>query len=383
MERVLLYPDNLVAGGQLQVGPVLLEDDRVVAVGSDAEGEPTDRTLHLQGTLLPGVIDLQVNGAGGRGVEEGTRDALNVVARTVASGGAVAFLPTLISAPFEDLLGQTAAVADWIDNWDGRGARPLGIHLEGPFLEAPGAHPTDCLIDPDPTRVQSLIDAARGHLRLLTLAPGRAGAVSATAQLSAAGVCVSVGHAQDHTQLQACVDAGAQMVTHLFNAMSGAHHREPGIAGLSLAHASLCCSLIVDGVHVHPAMVRNAYSCLGPERFVLVTDCMAGAGMPDGEFNLGSSRVTVSNGVVRDTAGALAGSAILMSDAVQRFLEFVPGTDATQVARVASGNPARLLGQESMGSIAPGRSPGFSLLREGGQLAAIVLDDGGIPDRTA
>ena len=379
MGRLLLLTNAIAGAGSSQQDPVLLEDGRVLAVGAEALGASVDRTLRLEGNLLPGLIDLQVNGAGGRGVEECTADALDTVARTVWSGGAVAFLPTLISAPFEDLLAQTTALADWIEAWDGVGARPLGIHLEGPFLEVPGAHPAECLLDPEPARVQSLIDAARGHLKLLTLAPARLGAVQATAQLHAAGVCVSIGHASDDTRLSECVGAGAQMVTHLFNAMSALHHREPGIAGRCLADASLVCSLIVDGVHVHPTMVQNAFRCLGAERMVLVTDCMAAAGMPDGTYSLGSSQVTLADGEVRDANGALAGSSILMTDAVHRFLEFVPGTDGTDVARLASTNPARLMGLEDMGLIAPGTAPGFSLLTEDGHVRAIALEETGAP----
>lgn len=375
MGRSLLQANYVLDAHSGQAGPVLLDGNRVIAVGQEAEKAGADRVIDLEGTLLPGLIDLQVNGAGGRGVEECTADALDTVAQTVWSGGAVAFLPTLISAPLEDLLRQTAALADWIDAWDGTGARPLGIHLEGPFLEIPGAHPAECLRDPEPAHVQSLIDAARGHLKLMTLAPARTGASKATAQLRAAGVCVSIGHARDDTALSDCVDAGAQMVTHLFNAMAQMHHRSPGIAGRCLAEPSLSCSVIVDGVHVHPTMVQNAFGCLGVERMVLVTDCMAAAGMPDGPYSLGSSQVTLADGEVRDTNGALAGSAILMTDAVQRFLEFVPGTDGSHVARLASTNPARLLGLADMGRITLGTAPGFSLLTEDGQVQAIALEE--------
>jgi N-acetylglucosamine-6-phosphate deacetylase len=375
MGRLLLQADEYSGADSMQTGPVLLEDNRVVSVGAQALSTGADRTLTLEGCLLPGLIDLQVNGAGGRGVEEGTTEALNTVARTVWSGGAVAFLPTLISAPLADLLDQTAALADWIETWDGIGARPLGIHLEGPFLEVPGAHPIDHLQDPDAEHVQALIDAARGHLKLLTLAPARRGAVQATAQLRAAGVCVSIGHAKDHAGLSECVEAGAQMVTHLFNAMSPLHHREPGIAGRCMANPYLSCSLIVDGIHVHPTMVLNAFRCLGPERMVLVTDCMAAAGMPDGEYSLGNSQVTLRNGEVRDTNGALAGSAILMTDAAQRFLEYVPETDGSHLAQLASANPARLLGLPDLGRIAPGAAPGFSLLTEDGHVQAVALEE--------
>lgn len=325
--------------------------------------EPTAGVMADSDALvLPGFVDLQVNGGGGRDVAEATADALDAVAEATWAGGATHFLPTLITAPLPELLERVAKVAAWIETWRGRGAEPLGIHLEGPFLEVPGAHDAGALVDPTPERVDALVRAARGRLALVTLAPGRAGAPAATARLRRAGVAVALGHARSTDGLSACVDAGARLVTHLFNAMGPLHHREPGLAGLALDEGRLACSLICDGVHVHPAMVRNAFAVLGPTRTVLVSDAVAASGQPDGAYTLGGRAVEARQGVVRRADGTLAGSALTMALAAQRFQAFLgPRCGPWTVAQVASRNAARLLGRDDLGEIRPGAPACFTL----------------------
>ncbi len=366
-----MRPTRFIAGGESLQGAILVEGSKIIAVGRKAEREGHDSIQELDGTLMAGLIDLQVNGAGGRQVEEAQPEALDMIADVVRSGGAHAFLPTLVSAPIGELLDQISALAHWIDHWSGTGAQPLGIHLEGPFLEVAGAHREDCLIDPTPQAIDALLDAAQGWLKLVTLAPARAGASEAVRQLTAAGVCVALGHAKRTDQFEACVDAGARMVTHLFNAMGGLHHREPGMAGLCLAEPRLGCSLIADGIHVHPKMIQNAANCLGIDRLTLVTDCMAAAGMQDGTYALGGRDVIRAQGEVRDANGNLAGSAILMADAVRNYLNYVPDADAIDIAVCASANPARLIGAAGLGDLSLGLQPGLTLLSDDGEVRTL------------
>lgn len=345
-------------------------DGRIVAVDQIAAGPTAQR---LRGTLLPGFVDLQCNGAGGRGVDEGSADALDSIAAAVWNGGAVAFLPTLISAPWSELLERIEAVAAWIDGWKAApgAAEPLGIHVEGPFLTAPGAHDPVHFLDPTPARVQELLDAARGRLRLLTIAHARPGAAAAIAMLGAAGVTCALGHCETAAGFAPCVDAGATAVTHLFNVMGPLHHRTPNLAALALDDARVTCPLICDGVHVQPAMVRNAFKILGPDRFALVTDAVAAAGMPDGEYHLSGLRVTAEDGVVRDTKGRLAGSALTMAMAARNFLAFVPSAGEWTLARIASTNPARLARATNRGSIAVGQRAAFTLLGDDGAIGCV------------
>ncbi|MCC7397606.1 MAG: amidohydrolase family protein [Planctomycetes bacterium] len=361
--------DRLVLPHVLQHGARLAASDgRLVAVDQAA---PTPQAVRLRGTLLPGFVDLQVNGAGGAAVDTATPAALDTVARAVERGGAVAFLPTLITAPWPRLLQQVDAVASWIERWSGGGAEPLGLHVEGPFLVTPGAHDSTCFVDPTPARVQQLLQAARGRLRLVTLGHARPGAAAATAMLTAAGVTVSLGHCDRSEGFTACVDAGASTVTHLFNVMGTMHHREVSVPGLALDDARVSAGLVVDGVHVHPAMVRTAFRVLGPDRLVLVSDAVGAAGMPDGDYTLSGARVVAKAGVVRDDNGNLAGSALTMATAARNFLHFVPDAGDWTLARIASGNPARLARADHLGSIAVGKRAAFTLRADDGTFTCV------------
>jgi N-acetylglucosamine-6-phosphate deacetylase len=357
VDRAVL-PDHVTVGAR-----VVCADGRVQRIDTQAGGAGAGR---LRGTLLPGLVDLQVNGAGGHSVDEATGAALDAIARAVWDGGAVAFLPTLITAPWERLLAQVDAVARWCATWRDVGAEPLGLHVEGPFLEVGGAHDPACFVDPTPQRIDALLAAARGRLRLVTLASSRPGAADAVRRLRAAGVAVALGHVAATAGFADCVAAGAGMVTHLFNAMGPLHHREPGIAGLALDDARLAAGLIADGAHVHEAMLRNALRILGPDRMVLVTDAVAAAGMPDGEFTLQGMRVRSQAGVVRDARGVLAGSALTMAQAARNFLRFCPEAGIWTLARVAATNAARLLAADDYGVLAPGRRAAFTLLGDDG-----------------
>ncbi|GAB4145360.1 MAG: N-acetylglucosamine-6-phosphate deacetylase [Planctomycetota bacterium] len=358
----LALPDSVVVQGLVKC-----------AGGRIAEIRTATREPSLRGVLLPGFVDLQVNGAGGRGVEELSDDALECAARTVFAGGAVAFLPTLITAPWKDILRQIEAVADWCARFDPGtdAAAPLGIHVEGPFLTSPGVHDAACFVDPTPERIEQMIRAGRGKLRMVTLSSSRKGAPEAVAQLLANGVTPSIGHVAEVDGFDACVRAGARLVTHLFNAMGAMHHREHGVAGLALDHESVSCPLILDGAHLHPVTVRNAYRILGPERTVLVTDSVSAAGMPDGDYVLGGERIRLRGNFVRDEHGVIAGSALTMGKAARSFLDFVPWADAWALAKVASSNPCRAIGEEDRGAIAVGKLAEFTLLGEDGTCRAL------------
>jgi len=344
---------------------------------------PPGQTQQLEGVLLPGLVDLQVNGAGGCSVDEATDEALDTVAEAVRAGGATAFLPTLITAPLNKLQEQLSAVARWIDGYTGAGAQPLGIHLEGPFLQDPGAHDRSHLLPPTPEAIAALLEAARGKLRLVTLAPGLTGAADATRQLRAAGVAVALGHGEGEAGIAACVDAGARLATHLFNAMGNtpgdakgnapdnAPHRQPGMAEYILDQPDLLCSIILDGAHVHETVVRNVYRILDHYRLVLITDSTAAAGMPDGDYPFPGGKVVRKDGVVRDAQGNLAGSGLTMAEAARNFLRMIPTAGAFDLARVGASNPATTIGETRRGAIRPRNIAEFCLLRPDGSIVAL------------
>lgn len=350
--------------------PLYVRDGRIVAIGGRMDA---DEQVGVAGTLLPGAIDLQVNGAGGADVASGDFASLDRVAQAIADGGTTAFLPTLISAPIDTLCARLAAVTSWIARGGHAHAQPLGIHLEGPFLQVPGAHPRDALLEPTPERIGQLLEASSGRLRLVTLAPGMPGAAQAVAQFRSAGVAVSLGHGTGTAGVSECVAAGARMVTHLFNTMDRLHHREPGFSSLALDEPRLTCALIADGVHVEPSIVRLAWRVLGPERFLLTTDSSAPAGMPDGEYTLAGTQVVRRGAAVRDPEGRLAGSALTMAEAAANLRQFLPGIGPWTLARVTSGNAARLIDAADRGAIAVGAVAEFTWMAGGGALRALRL----------
>ncbi|MCK5943106.1 MAG: amidohydrolase family protein [Planctomycetes bacterium] len=363
-----VLPDVVLASAR-----VAARDGRIDAIDHQPPGRDGEQ---LAGTLLPGFVDLQVNGAGGRSVDEATPEALDVVARAVWDGGAVAFLPTLITAPWQQLLQQVRDVASWVRSWSGSswpgpGAEPLGLHVEGPFLTTPGAHDPQCFVAPTAARVDELIAAADGCRLLVTLANAADGAPAAIRRLVEAGHTVALGHCDRPDGFAACVDAGATAVTHLFNVMGRLHHRELGPAALALDDDRVTCPLIVDGVHVSPTMVRNAFRVLGPHRMALVSDAVGAAGMPDGTYTLAGMEVTAADGVVRDAQGNLAGSALTMAQAGRNFLSFVPEAGPWTLAQLASRNPARLIGAADYGELGPGRRAAFTLLGDDGRITAV------------
>jgi N-acetylglucosamine-6-phosphate deacetylase len=234
-------------------------------------------------------------------------------------------------------------------------ARVLGIHLEGPFLAESrrGAHDAAFLVDPAAADVQDLLDAGAGLLRLVTLAPERTGALDAVRVLSAAGVLVSVGHSDaTAAQVEAAADAGARMVTHLYNAQRPLLHRDPGVVGQALADDRLTSGLILDLHHVSAQAAHIAFAA-APGRVVLVTDAAAPAGMPPGRYSLGGAPVVLADGSppVRDD-GTIAGSALRLDDAVANAVRI--GLDLATAVDAATSVPADLVGRPDLGRIAPG-----------------------------
>lgn len=344
-ERVLL-------DGRLVQGYVVVEDGLVVATGTGSPPVRADRTL-TDGILSPGFVDLQVNGAVGIDLVRAVPDDWAMLSLALARTGCTAFVPTFTTADETTLagaLGVHAHIADTLP-----GAQSLGVHLEGPFLASSqrGAHPNEQLREPDVLEVARLLDAAQGRLTYLTLAPELDGALDLIGWLREAGVRIAVGHSgASHDEVVAATDAGATIVTHLFNAQSGWHHREPGVVGAALTDDRLVCGLIADGHHVHAAGVRLAFAAAAG-RIALVTDATSAAGMPAGDYELGGEPVHVAaGGPPRRTDGTLAGSSLTMDRAVANVVAIGIGIEDALTA--ATGVPAQAVGALDRGRIETG-----------------------------
>jgi len=330
---------------------VLIEGELITWVG---RGEPPQRpdeevVAGLGEVIAPGFIDLQVNGYAGHDAAAGA-DAIAALSEALPATGVTAFLPTLISAPVEvgaEFAASVGAAAE------ATGARVLGAHIEGPFLNPSfrGAHLRSHLADPTPENVDVIL-AARP--RLVTIAPELPGALAAVERLHGAGVVVAAGHTgADFEQGRKAIAAGVRFATHIYNAMPSVHHRRPGIALALLLDPLVTTGLIADGEHVHPAVCEELLRIKGGSRIALTTDQTSAAGAPPGAYAL-SGRPVVSDGrVVRLQDGTLAGSAAAMPDLV-RLIARLPGMTVVRAISLASAVPARVLGESRLGRISEG-----------------------------
>jgi N-acetylglucosamine-6-phosphate deacetylase len=327
---------------------------------------------------LPGFIDMHVHGGGGASFTEGDEGDASRVAAFHRRHGTTRIIASLVTAPPDALARRASMLADLADDHviD-------GIHLEGPFLSAArcGAQDPRYLLPPDMALFERLRAAARGWLRMITVAPELPGATELIRAAAQAGVIAAAGHTDASAEVtSAAVDAGVSHATHLFNGMRPLGHREPGPAG-ALLDRQVSCEVIADGTHLHDAIIRLVARAAGPGNLVLVTDAMTAAGMADGDYRLGELEVTVSGGVARlagspgqvpGAPGAIAGSTATM-DAVARRAIASAGLSVAEVAQAAATTPARLLGLAGVaGALRPGLAADIVLLDEDARISAVL-----------
>ncbi|GGQ03605.1 N-acetylglucosamine-6-phosphate deacetylase [Actinomadura coerulea] len=349
-EQMILTP---AAGPHRVVSPgyVRVADGVVIEAGEGRpEGAPD---VHLpDGLLAPGLVDLQVNGYFGHDMVDADEAAWHTVVSRLPETGVTAFLPTFITAPVRTQADALLRTRDLLPGLP-PGTRVLGVHLEGPFLseKRKGAHNAAHLTDPAPADIATLLET--GLVKLVTLAPERDGALEAIRALTAAGVLVSVGHSDaTAAQVAAAADAGARKVTHIFNAQTGVHHRDPGVAVQALIDERLSPGLILDLHHVGPEVATLVLRAAAG-RVVLVTDAASAAGMPPGTYDLGGEPITMpEQGPPLRADGTIAGSGLRLDEAVGNAIAL--GVDPAAAVDAATRIPADLVGRPDLGRIAPG-----------------------------
>jgi len=366
-------PEEVLPGAWVRV-----EGGRITDVGAGGHGRPPllqrAEVIDLKGRLLaPGFIDLHAHGALGHDTMDANPKALREIARFYARHGVTAYLATTMTAPGEAILAALKAVARV--RAEGAGAASLlGAHVEGPYLDVERRGCQDaCLVRPaDPAEYRRFLDT--GIVRLVTLAPEYAENRELLREAASRGVVVAAGHTRaSYDVMVEAVALGLSQVTHLFNGMEPLHHRTPGAVGAGLALDALRCQVIADNVHLHPAALKLAARAKGPDGVILVTDAMAGTGMPDGEYTLGGVTVTVRDGVARDPRGALAGSTLTMERAVANMAA-ASGMGLAAALTMATRTPARAIGLgERKGSIAPRYDADLVVLEEDLTVALTVV----------
>ena len=353
-------------------GDVSVDGSRIAAVGPTG-GSGARQVVDATGcSVLPGFVDVQVNGAVGADLTSHP-ERIGEVAAYLPQCGVTSFMPTVISSSASDIARAIAVIHEWSVG-EHAGARSLGVHIEGPFLNPAraGAHPRQHLRPPSLSESRDW-RSDRG-VAMVTLAPELPKALDVVKQLVANGVTVCAGHTQATTaEIESAVAAGVRGVTHLFNAMGTLSARAPGPAGATLGDASLIAGLIVDGLHVDPTMVRLAWRALGPGRVALVTDAIAALGLPQGPCSVGDTSVVVDSTGARTAGGVLAGGVLRFDEAIRNLMAFA-GCELADASIAASATPARLAQRDDIGRLAAGCIADVVVLDENNVVVVTVID---------
>jgi N-acetylglucosamine-6-phosphate deacetylase len=342
-------------------GGVLCEDGRIRKVGRPSELSPEPGSTIVQAAgrfVFPGLIDTHLHGGDGYDVMVNGTEGVLRVAQSQLRFGTTGFLPTTIAARHGELLRAAEDVLEAEKSTE-PAAQILGMHIEGPYINAryKGAQPVEGIRDPNEKECRELLDAARGRIRIMTLAPELPGAFDLIRLLVSRGIIPSLGHsAADYDTALAAIDAGATHATHLFNAMSGVTHRKPGLAAACLSEPRIRAEIICDGVHVDPRMIKLAARLKRPGELILITDASAAQGCPDGDYTLGGVEIRVRAPLCTLMDGVTIASSVLTMNRAVRNARAFAGLNLVDLARMGSLMPAQVCGVgDRKGSIEEGK----------------------------
>ncbi|EAE8345849.1 N-acetylglucosamine-6-phosphate deacetylase [Listeria monocytogenes] len=315
------------------------------------------------GLLIPGMIDVHIHGAKNYDMMDSSTESIQAVSMACAETGCTSFLVTSVSSSLEDLIQMIRQTKKVIGKE--KGAKIAGIHLEGPYLniEKKGMQNPAHLRHPDLKEMKKIFDEADGLIKMVTIAPELPGGIELIDFLKKRGVVVAVAHSNaTYEEAQDAFEKGASHITHCFNAMPAIHHRAPGLVAAALENDSISVQAIVDGVHLHPGIVRLIHKIKGPDKMVLTTDALQAMGVGDGEYIFGGHQVTVTEGVARLQDRTLASSTVTMNKSLRLSNEF--GINLQDTIQMATSTPADILGMKKLGRIEKGYIADLVLLDE-------------------
>lgn len=371
---LLIHAKYLDEDFRLVQGDIEIEDGKILRVGKDLPRKEEDLAVDCAGsyTVVPGFVDVHIHGCAGADTCDATREALEAMAAFLLAHGVTSFCPTTMTTSRETIQAALLAAKDMMDHPMEGGARVVGVNMEGPFIakERKGAQKEEDILPPDFPLFQRFYEESGGIVRLVDVAPEQPGGLDFVEKASQ--LCtVSIAHTTaDYDQAKAAFDKGVTHATHLFNAMSGLHHRKPGVVGAVFDDSRVRGELICDGFHIHPAVLRAAFQLLG-DRALIVSDSMRANGMPEGEaFDLGGQMVTVHQGKALLPDGTIAGSVTNLHQEIKNLVSF--GVPFEQAVKAATLLPARAIGLDGeIGSIAPGKRADLVVLDENLDIAAV------------
>ncbi|RXJ02176.1 N-acetylglucosamine-6-phosphate deacetylase [Anaerobacillus alkaliphilus] len=361
LRQASIYEENRT----IDNGVLVIEGEKISYVGSEElAGSYEELILPPSYKIIPGMIDIHIHGANGADMMDATKASIDTIAAYLPQEGTTSFLATTITQADGAIEAALENVATYENS---RYAEVLGVHLEGPFINADmaGAQPREHISEIDVEKFKRWQELSGNNIKLVTFAPELAGGEGFARYLADTGVVASVGHSNAlFAEVKQAADLGLSHATHLFNQMRGLHHREPGVVGAAFLLKEVTAELIVDGLHVSPDVVKLSYEMIGSERLILITDAIRAKGCIDGVYDLGGQSVTVENGKAVLADGTLAGSVLTMNAAVKQMLIYT-GCSLRDIVKMTAENPAKKLGVfDRKGSIALGKDADLVVLNE-------------------
>jgi N-acetylglucosamine-6-phosphate deacetylase len=359
-------------GKWIENGFIKIKDQKIVEIGrtENLSVQEDFETLDIpsQYKAVPGFIDVHIHGANGSDTMDATKEALETIAQALPGEGTTSFLATTMTQEEKQIEKALVNAGEYIKDQQTAGkAEVLGIHLEGPFVnpKKAGAQPIQYIIEPNLELFKKWEQLSGQTIKLVTLAPEQSGGLEMVRYLKENGMIASIGHTDaTYEEVISAIDAGANHVTHLYNQMRGLHHREPGAVGAAFLKEELKAELIVDGVHVHPEMVKLAYKQKGKKGIILITDSMRAKCLKNGHYDLGGQDVTVQDGKAVLNDGTLAGSILRLGQGVKNILAFT-GCGLEDAVEMAAVNPAKQLNVfDRKGTISEGKDADIVILDE-------------------